>query len=280
MEIVLKRIRYDVYDKLKDMIDIETFLDKKKNSLVNNLDTYCEDVLINNQKVIININPNEYILIIKNSKTMGEASVLIAEKLHRELVFNNRPIPLCYMYEKEIWTYLNLSVFFDVVKEKYLYDDKKESIKGKIEKYFFNSDTKIDRTGLRYLWVLANSTVFENNYELTKIAWDFIDTFKAVQECEVGKNIVVLKALALAIKKLDLDPRIKNKNNRQLIPLHLRNYACPNMLDSYEEVIALADTLSYQMKMIMDNEVLQEAMNKKRKEKEDKKKLIKSITKK
>lgn len=278
MEVVLKRIRYDIYDSLKDKIDVNTFLEKKRNSLVNNLDTYCEDIQIDNQKVILNINPEEYLKIIKTTKNMGEASIMIAEKLHKELIFNDKPLPLCYMYEKEVWTYLNLSVFFEVVKEKYLYDANKDSLKGKIEKYYLNADSKIDRTGLRYLWVLANLMVFNNSYELTGIAWKFIDTFKAVQESEIGKNPNILKALALAIKQLNFDPRIKNENNRQLIPLHLRNYACPNMLDSYEEIIQLSKELANQMAVIMDNEKLQESMKDKLKKKKEKKKLIKSIS--
>ena len=257
MEITLKRIKYDKYDELISAIDTSRFLNKENNNLISNVDYYSEYNFIGDSKVIINLDPSEYIDIIRSSKSMGEASIEIAKKLHKELVLSGSPIPRCFLYEKEDWTYLNLTVFFDVVKEKYLYDKTNENVKGKILKYYFNNDNKIDRTGLRYLWVLADLTYFDNDYELTKIAWNFTDTFKAVQESEIGKNPSILKALALAIKKLNYDSRIKNYVNRKLIPKHLRNFACPNMLDSYEEIIELSDVFSTQISILLNNEKLQ-----------------------
>ena len=274
MEVVLKRIKAEKWDSLLEMVDVSTFFDKRKNEILSIVESYSEEVLLNEEKIVIDINPNEYLNIVRSAPDKGASSIKIAEKLHKDFVKNGKSIPLGIMMEKELWTYLNLTVFFDVVNEKYCYD-KKDGIKGKIERTYFNYNAPIDRTGLRYLWNLAYSTNLNETYELTAIAWRFIDTFKAVHECLVGRNYNVLKAFALAIKKLDCDPRIKNKNNRKLIPKHMRNFACPNMLETYSEIDELADTISEQMLLIMDNIKLQEAATREEKAKEEKKKKIK-----
>ena len=166
------------------------------------------------------------------------------------------------MYEKEFWTYMNLTIFFVLIKSKYfedlkdiskMSDKEKKSLKDKIGRLYFNTGglSKLDRTGLRFLWVLADLTYYNNGYELLQIAWDFIDPFKAIQECVLGNNPYILKAFARAIQILECDPKIRNTENRTLIPLHIRNYACNNFVDAYTNIDELGNILAEQIKIIM-----------------------------
>lgn len=272
MQLKLKRIKSDLYDELIKNIDYKNFFDKSQNEIYKNIEKYSEDLLIDGKEVIIEIDPDNYLSVVKNHKK-GDSSIKIAEMLHRDFIYNGKHIPLGIMLEKELWTYLNMTIFFDVTMEKYCYDRLTKDMSGKIERTFFNKDSKVDRTGLRYLWILADATEYEGNYELTEIAWKFIDTFKALHECVIGKSTFVDKAIALSFKKLNLDPRIKNENNRRLLPLHLRNFACSNMIDSYDDVENLAGILANQISAIMNNNKIQEAKTAELKKKAQEKKM-------
>ena len=259
---ILKRIKFEKYDELYQLINEVDFF-TENNQILNKIDDMSENVLIDGKTIDIDIKADDYLSIVRSSKTKGESSIAIAKKLYSDFMYMTdecqlSSLPTSLMYEKEFWTYMNLTIFFDVIKEKYIEDSEDtDKLKGKIQRCYFNTGglSKIDRTGLRYLWVIADLTYYNGGFELTQIAWDFIDPFKAIQECVLGNNPYILKAFALAIKKLNCDPMIKkskNPENRKIIPKHIRNYACSIVLDRFSEVEPLADIMAKQILIIME----------------------------
>lgn len=263
---ILKRIKYSAYDELLDKldtIDLESFFKSDTNPIIPLVDDSSEKVLIDNQEVDLEINIDNYNEINKNAKSAGESSVLIAKQLYNDFVYNGQRIATKLMYEKEFWTYMNLTLFFDLIRDKYfddlkdiskMSDKEKKLLKEKIGRLYFNTGglSKLDRTGLRFLWVLADLTYYKDNFDLLQIAWDFIDPFKAIQECVLGNNPYILKGFARAIQILDCDSKIKNTVNRTLVPLHIRNYACNHFVDAYTDIDELGDILAKQIKLIMN----------------------------
>lgn len=256
MNITLKRVSYSKYDELMDLIDIDVFFDKNKNKIYNEIENFSDPVLYNNGPINISINLDEYYDAVKESSKKGESSAKISKLLYRDFTLNGTHLPDSIMYEKEIWTYLNFKVFFDLIKIKFINEDiDDDKLIGKIKRYYFNDGglSKIDRTGLRYLWVLADILETKRSDDLIDIAIEFSDPFKAIQECVLGKNPIVLKAYALAIRKLNCDPRIKKPYFKTLIPKHLRNHACSNFYDGYSDPNQLAELIAEQIKLILNN---------------------------
>lgn len=261
----LKRIKYSSYDELLDKLDsieLESFFKKDTNSILSLVETSSEKIIVNGSEVDIEINIAEYENINKNAKNSGESSVAIAKKLYEDFVVNGEKVPTKLMYEKEFWAYMNLTIFFDLIKEKYfddlkdissMSDSEKKALRDKIARFYFNIGglSKLDRTGLRFLWVLADLTYYNNGFDLLQVAWDFIDPFKAIQECVLGNNPYILKAFAKAIQILNCDPKIKNHENRKIIPLHIRNYACNHFVDAYTDIEELGKILADQIQLIM-----------------------------
>ncbi len=263
---ILKRIKYSAYDEILDKLDIielESFFNKDTNPILSIIEESSEKILINEKEVDILIEIDEYYEINDNSKTAGESSVSLAKKLYEDFRVGGQKLATKLMYEKEFWTYMNLTIFFDLIKKKYfgdlhniseMSDKEKKSLREKIGRLYFNIGglSKIDRTGLRFLWVLADLTYYNNGYELLQIAWDFIDPFKAIQECVLGNNPYILKAFVRAIQILGCDTRIRNPENRTLVPLHIRNYACNHFVDAYTDIDELGNTLAEQIKIIIN----------------------------
>ncbi len=263
---ILKRIKYSSYDELLnklDTIDLESFFNKDTNTIVALVEDSSEKVLIDDKEVDLNININEYLEINSKAASAGESSIALAKKLYGDFIIDGNRIATKLMYEKEFWSYMNLTIFFDLVKDKYFSDIKdigkmtdkeKKSLRDKIGRLYFNTGglSKLDRTGLRFLWVLADLTYYNNGFELLQVAWDFIDPFKAIQECVLGNNPYILKGFAKAIQLLGCDPKIKNVENRTLVPLHIRNYACNHFVDAYTDIDKLGEILSNQIKIIMN----------------------------
>ncbi|MGN1295423.1 MAG: DUF6339 family protein [Bacilli bacterium] len=247
---ILKKLTHEGYDELLSLVDIDFF---ENQTFFDRIESLSENIIIDGNIVEINLDIDEYNEIIKKSESKGESSKLLAKKLHKDFVFQSEKLPRSIMYTKEIWTYLNLIFFKEIIKEKY-FDDGKISV-DKIRRYYFNDGgiSKIDRTGLRYLWVLADLTYDEDmEYQLFDVAWDFIDPFKALQECLLGRNPLILKAFAKAILDLNCNATIKNSINRKVVPKHIRNYACANLLDSYDSFTTLAEKMKEQIEIIIN----------------------------
>lgn len=256
MNLTLKRISYDRYDELMGMINIDTFFDKTKNDILKRVEEFSDPVRYNGQPILISIDLDKYVNAINESNSKGEASAKIAKILYEDFTIEDKHLPDSIMYEKEVWTYLNLTAFFELTKMKFISEDADEDkLIGKIKRYYFNDGglSKLDRTGLRYLWVLADILTTNKSSDLIDIAIEFADPFKAVQECVLGNNPMVLKAYALAIKKLNCDARLKNHYFRKLVPKHIRNHACSNFYDGYSDPNQLADVIAKQIQLIFEN---------------------------
>ncbi len=248
------RIDYNKYDQLIDYINVDNFFNRDS-ELSKKVSEYSQPVTIDNQPILIDIDIEQYYIILNNSKSKSESSVSISKLLFKDFTLNGKPLPESIMYEKEVWTYLNLTVFFELTKRKYIdgeLDD--EKLLGKIKRLYFNTGglSKLDRTGLRNLWVLADALSTNGNNDLIDIAFGFYDPFKAIQECVLGNNKIVLKAYALAFKKLDFDKRLKNAYFRKIIPKHIRNHACTNFYDGYDDANVLSEVIAKQMKLILE----------------------------
>ena len=155
------------------------------------------------------------------------------------------------MYEKEIWAYLSFKVFSDIVKKLRLEDDDKISV-DKIKRFYFNigNGGSKSRTGLLFIWSMIDMLDSEENYEVSKVAFHFIDPVKAIYERAMSRNPIVLKAFVDAIIKNECDARIKNKVYKTKVPKNISCFARISMLDAYD-YNELVDTIACQIKEVL-----------------------------
>ena len=245
MNFILKRIQYGKYDEF-----LESSIQEKNHwstkYFADNFNDFTEEVLVNNLPVEIEFDLDslfdgiDQILSENQKNPMEKIDVFLGKKLHTEFSLINN-IPENILYEKEVWAYLNCFVFFDLVKKRYLSDEFESESDDKIGRLFFCNGSQIDRTGLRWLWVLANST-YDNEYQygLLETAREYIDPVKAIFERELGRNPIVFKSFVRALQ-LNNDKRIRSDKYKSIIPTHIRNLATMEIYESVEKIDDLAN---------------------------------------
>ena len=258
MEVVLRRISYAKYD---DFIDnnINNFANINKDFFEKQWSNSTEDIIIGGKAVIVEIDVGRFtnlfdtIIKINNQNPMEAIDTNYAEMLYSCLTINSN-VPKYILYEKEVWAYLNCFVFFDVVKKRFFPDEGWDKDTGRIKRVFFCDDSNIDRTGLRWLWALADATYDDSNvFNLTRTARQFIDPVKALYERTMGTNRLVFKAYIRAIELLNYDVRIKSSKFRSIIPTHIRNLATMKIYESYNSIEELAKIFASDIKTFLDN---------------------------
>ena len=259
MKIEVKRIIKTKYDEICDLATKDFFSNIEEiQKQVKNTSEFVE----HNGKIIeVDINPEQYLCIIEevNSRDINNPSAItdieLAKKLYEDFTIGNIDIPDYILYEKEVWTYLNICIFYEVICARFkdIKTCKSSEKEGKIKRLFFCKDSKIDRTGLRWLWVLGNLTI-DNIYgeSLLETAKEFIDPVKAIYECCLGRNKIVFKGFIRAIQLIENNNLIRSSKYKSLVPKHIRNSALMNVYESYFDIEELAQKISTDISLIID----------------------------
>jgi hypothetical protein len=256
MNIVVKRIKYTKYDELEEKISKDCFFDKNANPILGKLEEYSEPVTSNNRNFTVDINTDELLNILsshdktESKEKLSSIDEKVAELLYNSFAKSNPAIPNNVLCEKEVWAYLNLSVFFDYVQARYFSKTTiRKDIREKIKEIYFSDCSKVDRRGLQWLWTLAKETK-ENGFNLTLEALENIDPVKAIRESCIGENTIVFKAFIKSLILVDKDPRNQghqkytNDQKRTIIPKHIRNLAVVNIYEAYDNPEDLAKIMA------------------------------------
>ena len=256
MKFILKKISYAKYDEFVEKI-VDLFPDFDAEKLEKEYGSYTEEVMIGSKCVTLDldiegmINSINEILSTNPTNPMQEVDIKLAEMLYQRLYLDEF-VPNYLFFEKEIWAYLNCFVLLEIVKARYFRTEKEQNDKGRVERVLL-SNGALDRSGSRWLWVLANST-YDPKYRfaLVDTAFKFIDPVKALFESVIGKNKTLFKAFIRAIELLDYDRRIRNNTFRSVLPTHLRNLATMKIYDSINSVEELAAIFATDIKDFLD----------------------------
>lgn len=250
MRIKLNEIKRDYYDLLISNINKIKDAYLKNDELIYDLgdrkiyfDEMCEPIVEGAEYFIdIEMSDLKYDNYMKHRQNF-----LIAKKLHHQLSLKNN-IPKNILYSEYFWTYLaHQQPFKTFICERYIksdYEDfedyeeddaRKKDLVSKIKRFYFFKE-KISRTGIMFLWSMADKTYRPNTadpYEFTNIAFQYIDSVKAIYERNFSKNKDIILAFIEGIKINNRSSYFKDKNYRSLIPTHISNVAAINMLDAY-----------------------------------------------
>ena len=74
----------------------------------------------------------------------------------------------------------------------------------------------------------------ENNEQMTKVAFEFIDPVKAILERDMSKESIVLKAFVQGIMNNGCNKIFKQNIHRNRMPNYISCFAGINMLDAYD----------------------------------------------
>ena len=191
MEVYLKRVKRTEFDELMKTVT-DGFVQTKCIELSDEeLESVSENVVVNSKLIRFSYNPNEYMNIVNSKLQTYEKLAKIGMKLHKDSKdIDGTIIPTNIMYEKEVWTYLSFKIFADVVKKLRLDDDDKMNV-DKIERFYFNVRTR-SRTGLLFVWSMIDILGSEDEEEISRVAFHFIDPVKAIYERAMSRNPIIL----------------------------------------------------------------------------------------
>ena len=239
----LKRISKSVYDDLVNATEDEfkksEFLKINKDRVTNE----CEDVIVNGKKIEFDIDVEQINQITGSNNPNYIKNAKIAMILHKNIQdVNGTKIPYNIMNEKEVWSYLNTCIFYEQIKKLYMPKESDVTL-DRIRRYYFNiaSESKVSRTGFKFLWLMVDKLNSENEEEITRIAFECIDPVRAMFERKITRNPMILRAFVEAIIRngAEFKRKIKSPKYKSLVPKHINCYAAINMLDAYgyEELV-------------------------------------------
>lgn len=251
MEVKLKKVKRNCFDEFySKCIDsfvrgIDPFFDEQE------LENISDPIVINGKEVTINIDFDSYLSVIKSPDSQAHKKAKVSYKLAKDFEsFDGEKIPVNILYDKYLWTYLNLKYFSCLIDELFFEDEKNKM--SRFDRYYFNiQDGFFDRLGLWFLWYFGYVLDAKESRIIT--AFEFIDPVKAVFERNMAKNYKVIRAFVDAIEVNNKDSKLKAKYNRTVIPKAYNAMASVTVLDSieYEELVKV--TADFQRFML--NEV-------------------------
>lgn len=254
MEVYLKRVKRTEFDELMKSVTHKFEQNRVIELSDERLESISENVTVNGKLIKFSYNIEEYLDIVNSELQTFEKLAKIGMKIHKESKdIEGTIIPTNVMYEKEVWTYLSFKVFSDVVKKLRLDDDDKMSV-DKIERFYFNvgsTNSKRSRTGLLFVWSMIDVLGSEEEEEISRIAFHFIDPVKAIYERAMSRNPIILRAFVEAIIKNGCDARIKNVKYKTKVPKNISCFARISILDAYE-YRELVDTIALQIKEVLN----------------------------
>lgn len=252
-KIILKRVntKDDEYRKIKESIITQFItsgnIDVNKNDIL----IYSEPVMYNGNEISVEF--DEQIL----ADIVFKEDEKYKNKYQREadlaIYLSNllKSYPQNIMYDKNLWTFLNLTVLGRYVEELYL-KGKIKNPEDRIKRCLFNevSHSKIDRSGMRFLWYFGTKLSFYENEDRALTAMEYIDPVKAIFERKLSCNNMITKAFVDAIIKGGKNALLKDKELRKAVPHHIQCYAGVTNLDAFE-YDELVDTILIEQNRIL-----------------------------
>lgn len=238
MIVTLSRIKKDKFDDLVRLVIDEfeatgelTFDEKV-------VEEYSEPIVIDGQAVELDIDLDKYQAILNEDSFGYTKNAKVGMLLHKDLRSDTVDIPRNIFYDYEVWAYLSLICFKDIVirlREKGL----KQITEKTLKQFYFNVGP-IDRVGLMFLWCMVDRLESENDYDITHTAFEFVDPVKnmlATTSLSKGSNI--LRAFVQGIIINNRDSRFKSDKFRSKVTSNVSCYASISMLEalSYEELV-------------------------------------------
>ena len=242
IRIVLKRIdtNKEEYISEKDKIVSSYVLNGNFDIDFNIIDECADVVKHNGEEITIEFDENKLDEFVydKDGKFQNKYEKEAELSTYLTEIFGKYPQNI--IYDANVWTYLNLGVLNKYVKELYL-KEKYENPEDRINRYLFNmtSHSKIDRTGMRFLWYFGSKLHFDENKDRAYVAMEYIDPVKAIFERKMACNDVITMAFVDAIIKGGKNNLMKNNVMRKAVPHHIQCYAGVTNLDAfnYDELV-------------------------------------------
>ena len=247
MNLKLCKIRKDKFDELLQN-KITEFNQTGKVSFDDNIiQEYSEPIVINGKSIELDIDIEKYHQVADENVFGYTKFAKIGMFLHKDLKSTEVDIPVSIFYEKEVWAYLSMTFFKDIVKKLKLDDDK--ITEDRIKRLYFNTG-KSSRTGLWFLWMMVDRLESENDYYMTHTAFEFVDPARAILERTMGRNPAILRAFVQGIINNDKNSLFKHKKYKSTVPSNISCYASISMLDAleYDELV---EVITEQQKMII-----------------------------
>lgn len=245
MLITLKKIKAEELRELQEkcLYDYKTY--QRITVTQDELDRVSEIITYNNKPLQVDFDIEKYKEIICSDMKNFEKKSQLCHCINNDFKeINGYYISFNTMFSKEMWTYLNLSYFKDMITE-LLFEDDDEHYESRIKRYFFNDapKSKIDRTSFRFFWYFGY--VLDNDKKLLDIAWEFIDPVKAVFERVIARNPSLLKAFIEGIRNNNYDSKFKSPKFKKLIPKNYNSFSAVTMLDAldYDELVNIVTEL-------------------------------------
>lgn len=249
MEITLMKIKQLRFDEIVDQVMqnyVETdhvYVNKE------HLEECSEKITINGKEIVCDIDVNKYKEIVNTNDYAYVKLANVGMQLHKDLVCNDgTKIPRSILYQKEVWSYLSLTVFVDIIGS--LRSFNRNDYEDKIKKMYFNCGG-ISRTCLLFAWCMIDRLDSENDPEMSLTAFEFIDPVKAIFERTFSRSPLILKAFVQGIINNKKDYRFKNDPYRRTVPNNISCYAAVNVLETldYETLVS---TITEQQRLIIN----------------------------
>ncbi len=253
MLIELKEIKSDKTGELLDrcISDYEQY--QSITVTKDELDEISDYITYNNNQLTVDLDIERYQEIVDSNLQQYEKKAQLCYLIFKEFKdINGYMLPFNIAFKEEVWTYLNLAYFRDMIMKLLFDDDEDKYYNSRIKRYYFNygNISKIDRTSFRFFWYFAYA--LDGDLERLMIAWEFIDPVKSVFERTIARNPRIIKAYVDSIKNNNCDTRFKSDKYRKLIPKNFNSYAAITMLDSIEEYDELVDVVSALQKELLN----------------------------
>lgn len=238
MLIELKKIKSDEVGPLLErcLSDYKKF--NKLSITKEELDEISENITYESKKLAVDLDVDNYNKIVHSDLSQAKKKSQLCYLLNNEFKeINGYHIPFSVAFSKDVWTYLNLAYFKDMIMDLLFEEDDDPYYKGRIERYYFNMGSNITRTSFRFFWYFGY--MLDSDPDRLDVAWEFIDPVKAVFERVLARNPSVFKAFVDGIAINGKDDRFKSNKFRLLIPKNFNSYAAVTLLDciDYEELV-------------------------------------------
>ncbi len=250
MKILLRKIRKDKFDDLKNSI-IEDFESNGILSFPEELiESSSEPVLIGGQQVEMDIDIDKYLSFINEPPPYYTRQAKVGMELYKDFKSANLQLPRNLFYEKEFWAYMSLTIFKDVVKGLRKVLDENTPTSNNILQYYFNAGGKPTRTGLLFVWIMIDQLNCGDDFEVAHTAFEFVDPARQVLEYSIAKNPAIFSAFIKGIIKNNKDSKFKNKKYWVKTCAHISCYASISMLEAldYDDLV---DVITREQKAII-----------------------------
>lgn len=249
MKITLRKIKKACFDDLRKVIVKNFEATGSLNFPEELIESNSETIIIDGNCIEIDIDIDKYKRIITENTYDYTKFAKIGMALHKDLKSDTVNIPRNIFYEKELWAYLAMTVFCDVVWALKL--EGKGTVTGdKISKIYFSMG-EMTRTSLYFWWVMVDRLSSEDDYDITHTAFEFVDPVKAmIERSSMSKNSNIPRAFVQGIINNGKDSRFKSDRFRSKVPSHIKCYASVSILDALE-YSELVEVIAEQQKAII-----------------------------